>query len=117
MITVRNRFVLPVLPIALMFSGYSLAAIEDPGSARYKGKESSKSHTRCPGKMKIAILFLLATNIPMALYMSLVHQVSLLFSPSLHLDLMLLIDIKDMFGQISPKEIIEKKNETSFSPT
>ncbi|XP_022639585.1 GPI mannosyltransferase 3 isoform X2 [Vigna radiata var. radiata] len=67
-------FVLPVLPIALMFSGYSLAAIEDPGSARYKGKESSKSHTRCPGKMKIAILFLLATNIPMALYMSLVHQ-------------------------------------------
>ncbi|XP_014509372.1 GPI mannosyltransferase 3 isoform X1 [Vigna radiata var. radiata] len=68
------RFVLPVLPIALMFSGYSLAAIEDPGSARYKGKESSKSHTRCPGKMKIAILFLLATNIPMALYMSLVHQ-------------------------------------------
>ncbi|XP_061347460.1 mannosyltransferase APTG1 isoform X2 [Gastrolobium bilobum] len=68
------RFVLPVLPIALMFSGYSLAVIEDPGSPQYKGKESSKKHTKCPPKMRVAILFLLATNIPMALYMSLVHQ-------------------------------------------
>lgn len=91
MITMRYRFVLPVLPIALMFSGYSLAAIEDPGSARYKGKESSKTHTRCPTKMRIAILFLLATNIPMALYMSLVHQVSLFFPSYLYLDLMLLM--------------------------
>ncbi|XP_027331577.1 GPI mannosyltransferase 3 [Abrus precatorius] len=68
------RFVLPVLPIALMFSGYSLAMIEDPGSAEYKGKTSSKKDTRCPPKMIVAILFLLVTNIPMALYMSLVHQ-------------------------------------------
>lgn len=68
---------MPVLPIALMFSGYSLAVIEDPGSPECKGKESSKKHTKCPPKMKVAILFLLATNIPMALYMSLVHQVSL----------------------------------------
>ncbi|KAJ1433546.1 GPI mannosyltransferase [Sesbania bispinosa] len=68
------RFVLPVLPIALMFSGYSLAMIEDPGSPEYKGKVSSKKHTKCPPKMKAAVVFLLATNIPMALYMSLVHQ-------------------------------------------
>ncbi|XP_020231283.1 GPI mannosyltransferase 3 isoform X2 [Cajanus cajan] len=68
------RFVLPVLPIALMFSGYSLAVIKDPGYAEYKGKETSKKHTGFPPKMGFAILFLLATNIPMALYMSLVHQ-------------------------------------------
>ncbi|KAK7329863.1 hypothetical protein VNO77_24044 [Canavalia gladiata] len=68
------RFVLPVLPLALMFSGYSLAVIEDSGSADYKGKKSSEKHTRCPPKMGVAILFLLATNVPMALYMSLIHQ-------------------------------------------
>ncbi|KAL2338580.1 hypothetical protein Fmac_013026 [Flemingia macrophylla] len=68
------RFVLPVLPIALMFSGYSLAVIKDPGYAEYKGKKSSKKHTRYAPKMGFAIVFLLATNIPMALYMSLVHQ-------------------------------------------
>ncbi|CAI8611283.1 unnamed protein product [Vicia faba] len=70
------RFVLPVLPIALMFSGYSLAMIEDPGagSSQYKEKKFSKEHNKCPPKMTAAIIFLLATNIPMALYMSLVHQ-------------------------------------------
>ncbi|CAJ2649668.1 unnamed protein product [Trifolium pratense] len=70
------RFVLPVLPIALMFSGYSLAVIDDPGvgSPEYKRKEFSKNHNKCSPKMTVAILFLLATNIPMALYMSLVHQ-------------------------------------------
>ncbi|KAH1216137.1 GPI mannosyltransferase 3 [Glycine max] len=68
------RFALPVLPIALMFSGYSLAVIEDPGYAQNKGKKSIKKHTRFPPNMGAAILFLLATNIPMALYMSLVHQ-------------------------------------------
>ncbi|MCI18505.1 GPI mannosyltransferase 3-like, partial [Trifolium medium] len=59
-----------------MFSGYSLAVIEDPGagSPEYKRKEFSKKHNKCPPKMTVAILFLLATNIPMALYMSLVHQ-------------------------------------------
>ncbi|KAH1117178.1 hypothetical protein GLYMA_17G068567v4 [Glycine max] len=73
-ITVRYRFVLPVLPIVLMFSVYSLAMIEDPGYAQYKGNKSSKKHTRFPPKMGAAILFLLATNIRMALYMSLVHR-------------------------------------------
>ncbi|CAK8564240.1 unnamed protein product [Lathyrus sativus] len=70
------RFVLPILPIALMFSGYSLAMIEDPGagSPPYKEKEFSKKHYKYPPKMTAAILFLLATNIPMTLYMSLVHQ-------------------------------------------
>ncbi|KAH1201364.1 GPI mannosyltransferase 3 [Glycine max] len=68
------RFVLPVLPIVLMFSVYSLAMIEDPGYAQYKGNKSSKKHTRFPPKMGAAILFLLATNIRMALYMSLVHR-------------------------------------------
>ncbi|MCI25072.1 GPI mannosyltransferase 3-like, partial [Trifolium medium] len=59
-----------------MFSGYSLAVIEDPGagSPEYKRKEFSKKHNKCPPKMTVAILFLLATNIPMALYMSLIHQ-------------------------------------------
>ncbi|CAL5198442.1 unnamed protein product [Lathyrus oleraceus] len=70
------RFVLPVLPIALIFSGYSLAMIEDPSvsSPPHKEKEFSKKHNKYPPKMTAAILFLLATNIPMALYMSLVHQ-------------------------------------------
>ncbi|KAL1332609.1 hypothetical protein HN51_061385 [Arachis hypogaea] len=68
------RFVLPVLPIALIFSGYCLAMIEDPGLRGYKGKESSKKRTNCSLKMVLAIIFLLATNIPMSLYMSLVHQ-------------------------------------------
>ncbi|MED6133352.1 Mannosyltransferase aptg1 [Stylosanthes scabra] len=68
------RFVLPVLPIALIFSGYCLAVIEDPGLPGYKGKESSKKRARCSPKMILALIFLLVTNIPMALYMSLVHQ-------------------------------------------
>jgi phosphatidylinositol glycan class B len=61
-----------------MFSGYYLAVIEDPGagSPEYKGKKFSKKYNKCSPKMIVAILFLLATNIPMALYMSLVHQVS-----------------------------------------
>ncbi|KAJ7955719.1 Mannosyltransferase [Quillaja saponaria] len=68
------RFVLPVLPIALMYSGFSLAAMRQLDSPQIKGKGSSKNGTTHPAKMKVAILFLLATNIPMALYMSLVHQ-------------------------------------------
>ncbi|KAI9126033.1 hypothetical protein K1719_003451 [Acacia pycnantha] len=68
------RFVLPVLPIALMFSGYSLANMDDPGSAKSKEKGSLKKYIRFPVKKGVVILFLLATNIPMALYMSLVHQ-------------------------------------------
>ncbi|CAK7338082.1 unnamed protein product [Dovyalis caffra] len=67
------RFVLPVLPIALMFSGYSLAAMarSDTDSRR---KVSPDSHMKRPSKVGFAIFFLLVTNIPMALYMSLVHQ-------------------------------------------
>ncbi|KAK4479430.1 hypothetical protein RD792_014944 [Penstemon davidsonii] len=59
------RFVLPVLPIALMFSGYSLANLRQ--------HELSKKKKRFP-KLQMAVLFLLVTNLPMALYMSLVHQ-------------------------------------------
>ena len=69
------RFVLPALPIALMFSGYSLAAIESPSAPESKGKGSLEKHHKCTAKMGVAILFLLASNIPVALYMSLVHQV------------------------------------------
>ncbi|KAJ6759270.1 GLYCOSYLTRANSFERASE [Salix koriyanagi] len=68
------RFVLPMLPIALMFSGYSLSVMAKADSdSRRKG--SSDSHMKRPSKVGFAIFFLLATNIPMALYMSLVHQV------------------------------------------
>uniref|UniRef100_A0A6N2M2E2 Mannosyltransferase n=1 Tax=Salix viminalis TaxID=40686 RepID=A0A6N2M2E2_SALVM len=67
------RFVLPMLPIALMFSGYSLSVMEKADSdSRRKG--SLDSHMKRPSKVGFAIFFLLATNIPMALYMSLVHQ-------------------------------------------
>ncbi|XP_075652577.1 mannosyltransferase APTG1 isoform X1 [Castanea sativa] len=68
------RFVLPVLPIALMFSGYALAKMNASDSPNAEKKGSLNIHTRCPSKMQIFIFFLLATNIPMALYMSLVHQ-------------------------------------------
>lgn len=67
------RFVLPMLPIALMFSGYSLSVMAKSDSdSRRKG--SPNSHMKRPSKVGFAIFFLLATNIPMALYMSLVHQ-------------------------------------------
>ncbi|KAJ6435553.1 hypothetical protein OIU84_000701 [Salix udensis] len=67
------RFVLPMLPIALMFSGYSLSVMAKADSdSRRKG--SPESHMKRPSKVGFAIFFLLATNIPMALYMSLVHQ-------------------------------------------
>lgn len=68
------RFVLPILPIALMFSGYSLATLRYPASRNGKKKKMPDVHTKCSMKMKLAIIFLLATNIPMGLYMSLVHQ-------------------------------------------
>ncbi|KAJ6731647.1 GLYCOSYLTRANSFERASE [Salix purpurea] len=67
------RFVLPMLPIALMFSGYSLSVMAKADSdSRRKG--SLDSHMKRPSKVGFAIFFLLATNIPMALYMSLAHQ-------------------------------------------
>ncbi|XWS35740.1 hypothetical protein CRYUN_Cryun20dG0022100 [Craigia yunnanensis] len=68
------RFVLPVLPISLIFSGYSLAALEERGSPNGEIKRSSCIYNKWPSKKQLAIFFLLATNIPMALYMSLVHQ-------------------------------------------
>ncbi|KAK9928421.1 hypothetical protein M0R45_025557 [Rubus argutus] len=68
------RFVLPVLPIALIFSGYSLDSLKASVSRNGQRKASSNKHNACPAKFQLAIFFLLATNIPMALYMSLVHQ-------------------------------------------
>lgn len=67
---------LPVLPIALMFSGYALAALEAPNASQREVKGPSKSYSRGHFKLGLAVFFLLATNIPMALYMSVVHQVS-----------------------------------------
>ncbi|XP_047941262.1 mannosyltransferase APTG1-like [Salvia hispanica] len=64
------RFVLPVLPVALMFSGYSLASL---GRAE-RSKGGSYSHIRRAPKLELAVLFLLVTNVPMALYMSMIHQ-------------------------------------------
>ncbi|KAF6156388.1 hypothetical protein GIB67_031509 [Kingdonia uniflora] len=68
------RFVFPVLPIALMFAGYSLARLDSPSSSDSKQERALGARNKCPSKVQLAILFLLATNIPMALYMSLVHQ-------------------------------------------
>lgn len=81
----KNRFVLPVLPIALMFSGYWLATIGGPDKSTGRAKRSPSSHDRCSGKLQLAVLFLAVSNIPMAFYMSMVHQVSrhlTFFSPS-----------------------------------
>ncbi|XP_061997167.1 mannosyltransferase APTG1-like isoform X2 [Rosa rugosa] len=68
------RFVLPVLPIALIFSGYSLTALKTSVSGNGQRNKSADYHNKFSAKMLLAIFFLLATNIPMALYMSLVHQ-------------------------------------------
>lgn len=68
------RFVLPILPMALMFSGYSLAALETPDLPMGKRKRASTTHTKWPSKLRLAVFFLVLTNIPMGLYMSLVHQ-------------------------------------------
>ncbi|KAK4853917.1 hypothetical protein QYF36_016428 [Acer negundo] len=68
------RFVLPVLPIALMFSGYSLAVMERADYLDIQKKGSSNIRVEWPSKTQLSIFFLLATNIPMAFYMSLVHQ-------------------------------------------
>ncbi|KAM7472857.1 hypothetical protein LguiA_011040 [Lonicera macranthoides] len=68
------RFVLPVLPITLMFSGYSLTSIGGNDISNAKTKRTSSSNIICTPKMRLAIFFLLITNIPMAFYMSMVHQ-------------------------------------------
>ncbi|EMS61805.1 GPI mannosyltransferase 3 [Triticum urartu] len=61
------RFVLPVLPLALMFSGYFLAAM-----SQFKGKNlHGKRHF---SRLQLSVILLIITNVPMALYMSLFHQ-------------------------------------------
>lgn len=72
--TTTNRFVLPVLPLALLFSGYSLAKLSQQQHSSNKKSNKNKSFW----KIKPALFFLLVTNIPMALYMTMVHQVHLL---------------------------------------
>ncbi|KAJ1277496.1 hypothetical protein BS78_04G008400 [Paspalum vaginatum] len=61
------RFVLPVLPLALMFSGYYLAAM-----SQFKSKNQHAK--RCLSKLQLSVILLIITNVPMALYMSLLHQ-------------------------------------------
>ncbi|KAK4431922.1 GPI mannosyltransferase 3 [Sesamum alatum] len=68
------RFVLPVLPIALMFSGYSLANLGKCELSKRKVKEISSSHKKRSLKLQLAVVFLLVTNFPMAIYMSMIHQ-------------------------------------------
>ncbi|AQK67788.1 Alg9-like mannosyltransferase family [Zea mays] len=62
------RFVLPVLPLALMFSGYCLASM-----SRSKGKNQHRKDSL--SRMQPFVILLVITNVPMALYMSLFHQV------------------------------------------
>ncbi|XP_038970951.1 GPI mannosyltransferase 3 isoform X2 [Phoenix dactylifera] len=66
------RFVLPVLPIALMFAGYSLAVMSKPDFP--DPKRRNKYCNRWPLRVHLAVLFLIMSNVPMALYMSIVHQ-------------------------------------------
>nr|GMC84286.1 GPI mannosyltransferase 3 [Ipomoea batatas] len=68
------RFVLPILPIALMFSGYSLARIGVPSKSNDRDQRFSRTSNSCLSQKHLAIVFLLITNLPMALYMSMVHQ-------------------------------------------
>ncbi|XP_073018353.1 LOW QUALITY PROTEIN: mannosyltransferase APTG1-like [Primulina eburnea] len=68
------RFVLPVLPLALMFSGYSLAKLSPSELSKRKLRETSSSYVKRLTKLQMAVFLLLLTNIPMALYMSMVHQ-------------------------------------------
>ncbi|XP_051142628.1 mannosyltransferase APTG1 isoform X2 [Andrographis paniculata] len=68
------RFVLPVLPIALMFSGYSLSELGQCELAKKKVNGGVGYRVKHSRKLKMALLFLLVTNAPMAIYMSMVHQ-------------------------------------------
>lgn len=81
----NDRFVLPVLPIALIFSGYAFAQMEVSGSSSSsvtkKKQVPRQNHTiKWSPKLRLSVFFLLATNIPMALYMSLFHQVKKLIT-------------------------------------
>lgn len=62
------RFVLPVLPLALMFSGYCLASM-----SQSKGKNQHRKGSL--SRLQLSVILLVITNVPMALYMSLFHQV------------------------------------------
>ncbi|XP_010935902.1 mannosyltransferase APTG1 isoform X2 [Elaeis guineensis] len=66
------RFVLPMLPIALMFAGYSLAVMSNPDFP--DPKRRNKFCNRCPLRVQLAVLFLIISNVPLALYMSIIHQ-------------------------------------------
>ncbi|XP_049932426.1 mannosyltransferase APTG1 isoform X2 [Nymphaea colorata] len=68
------RFVLPVLPIALLFSGYTLAKIGKCHSVELNCKGIGRTKQAHDFKKKWAILFLLLSNLPMAFYMSMIHQ-------------------------------------------
>ncbi|KAL6534745.1 Mannosyltransferase aptg1 [Orobanche gracilis] len=77
------RFVLPVLPISLMFSGCSLDNLRRCEVSKRKVKQGSSSRTKCFSKLRMSVFFLLVTNLPMALYMSMVHQlISVIISKS-----------------------------------
>ncbi|CAA0831593.1 Alg9-like mannosyltransferase family [Striga hermonthica] len=66
------RFVLPVLPIALIFSGIPLANLHQRKMSKRKQiRNSRKNHY---SRLHMSVIFLLVTNLPMALYMSMVHQ-------------------------------------------
>lgn len=67
------RFVLPVLPITLMFSGYLLAEIDKPDFPQRNLGKSDKAQKSSSWKY-FMVFGLLITNIPAALYTSLVHQ-------------------------------------------
>ncbi|TVU44671.1 hypothetical protein EJB05_04119 [Eragrostis curvula] len=61
------RFVLPVLPLALMFSGYCLATMSQVKGKNLEGKGRFS-------RLQLSVILLILTNVPMALYMSLFHQ-------------------------------------------
>ncbi|KAK4369209.1 hypothetical protein RND71_013001 [Anisodus tanguticus] len=57
-----------------MFAGYWLATIGGPDKSNGRGKRSPSTHDGCSTKLQLAILFLAVSNIPLAFYMSMVHQ-------------------------------------------
>ncbi|XP_076958345.1 mannosyltransferase APTG1-like [Bidens hawaiensis] len=68
------RFVLPVLPVALAFSGYSLAMLNPQYSSNKNIKKPTRIRSKTVWKIRAAVIFLVATNLPMAIYMSMIHQ-------------------------------------------
>lgn len=88
-----GRFVLPVLPLSMMFAGYGLTILERSNESQKDDsdeikesplvpamKTSSRNYGgnmghNAPKKFWWIILGLLATNVPTALYTSVIHQV------------------------------------------